>query len=301
MRVEIFTPALSRQLHLLVNLHLAAAVPGLTLTRDDLARHLERDEAEPVTDPWVVERATLCVVDGYRVPAAVHLLRYGDGAAVGEHYRGAGEIGWLLVHPDRPESAVPLLAAARERLAAWGVAREYGWGAGLPGPIWGVPDAWPHIAAALLAAGYRPDPAVHREALYGGPLAGVPAPGAPPLAGLALWRRAGGDGPRFVAVLDGRELGYCEVVADLARGGALPLPRGWAGLQEVAVRDGWRGRGIGAWLVRHAAAWLRLAGSERIVLGVADYDEAAGAGRFYERFGWTIFTRETHGWRRPPP
>ncbi len=64
MRVQPFEPAYLPQLLELVNLHLGAVVPGWALSGAFLAEHLERDRTEPLTDPWVEERATLCAVDG---------------------------------------------------------------------------------------------------------------------------------------------------------------------------------------------------------------------------------------------
>jgi hypothetical protein len=176
-RIEAFAVAHLPQLLQLVNLHLTAAIPGWALSGVTLARHLERDDSQPVTDPWVAERVTLCAVEAYRVLAAAHLLRYGAEPAVGETYRGTAEIGRLLARPERPDAAATLLAAADDQFGAWGVGEPRGWGSGLPaGPLWGVPDVWPHVADALRGAGYRPDPATHREALYGGWLAAVPLP-----------------------------------------------------------------------------------------------------------------------------
>jgi len=45
------------QLQGLVNLHLSAVVPGWGLSEPALVRHLVRDEAQPITDPWIEERA----------------------------------------------------------------------------------------------------------------------------------------------------------------------------------------------------------------------------------------------------
>lgn len=252
---------------LLVNLHLTAAIPGWALSEAALARHLERNDSEPITDPWVAERATLCAMEGYRVLAVAHRLRYGVQPEVGDACRGTAEIGWFLARPGRSSAPATLLAAADEQFHAWGIGQTRGWGSGLPaGPLWGVPDVWPHVADALLAAGYRPDPAMHREALYGGWLPTVPPSGGIPVAGLTIRRRVGTFETRLAA--------------------------------KVEVQEGWRNRGIGTWLVRHAAAWLRLAGCDRVVLAVAEENEAAGAGRFYQCFGWEVLTREIHGWMR---
>lgn len=301
MRIEPYTPAHLPSLQALINLHLAAVVPNWSLSAAFLARHLARDETEVVTDPWVAERATLLGLDGERLLAAAHLLRYADRPEVGAEFRGLGEIGWALAPPAERDALAALLNAARDRFREWDVLQEAGWGAGPPaGPFGGVPEVWPHVAAALEAAGYRPA-ADRREALYGGGLDEVPAPGAAPVAGLTLRRTVGTWGTRFGAVLAGEEIGHAEAVPDMTYGGALPAPIGWAELQELWVDAAWRDRGVGRWLVAHAASWLRLGGATRIVLSVAAEDEAAGAGRFYERFGWRPLARSARRWSRTAP
>lgn len=284
-----------RHLESLINTHLAAVVPGWALPAQAIVDHLARNDGEYVIDPWVEARKTLAAVDGYRVLAAVHLLRYGDGPQVGPDYRRLGEINWVLGHPDRPQATAAVLRAAHEQLSSWGVARRASVPS-LPVPVFsGVPDTWPHIATALTEAGYAPRPECG-EAIYGGRLDAVPLPGQPPLPGIEVRRVAGSDGVRFVAVFEAEEVGVCECAPDLTRGGTLPAFRGWAELCEMWVEGAWRGRGVGTWLVRHAVRWLRLAGCDRIVLAVAAADEAAGAGRFYERFGWDVLVRELRAW-----
>lgn len=297
MRVQPFEPAYLPGLRALVNNHLQAVVPGWAMPDGAVAAHLNENYGEFVTDPWVTDRATLLVSEGWEVLAAAHLLRYGDGEGVGRHFRGAGEIAWLLCAPGRPEAASAVLSEARETLASWGVRREEVCSGGLPVPaLGGVPDCWPHVAEALLAAGYTPGPE-HREALYGGTLVGVREPGAPPLRGLELRRGAGRFGVRFSAVADGGEkLGHLECAADLTEGGHLPALGGWADLAELWVREGSRSRGVGGWLVEHAAGWLRMAGCDRVVVPVDGNDEAAGAGRFYRRFGWEVLARLARSW-----
>lgn len=296
MQIEPFIPRHLPQVQALVNLHLAAVAPGWGISASHLARHLERDETETVTDPWVIDRKTLCAVEGYRVLAAAHLLRYGDGPEVGDSFCGVGEIGWIVAYPKERDALAALLDAAHAQLVAWRVTREYGWGAGLPaGPFGGVADTWPHVIAALQAAGYQPG-AAHREALYGGSLLGIPSPGDPPIAGLALRRVVGTFGTRFDVLHGDEEIGHCDVLVDLTHGGAVPAPHSWAELGELEIAEGWRNRGIGGWLVRHAVRWLVLGGAERIVLSVAADDESAGAGRFYQRFGWNALARMIRLW-----
>ena len=122
-----------------------------------------------------------------------------------------------------------------------------------------------------------------------------------PIASLALRRVVGPYGTRFAAILDGQELGYCEVEQDLTHGGALPALRGLADLWEIRAQEGWRNRGIGAWLLQHAVLWLRLSGCDRIVVSVVEVVEAAGAGRFYRRLGWEVFAREIQPWKQEIP
>ncbi len=117
MHVHRFEPAYLPGLRALVNNHLSTVVPGWAMTDEAVAAHLSRDPGEYVTDPWVTERATLLVTEGWAVLAAAHLLRYGEGEEVGEHFRGAGEIGWLLSVPGRSEATAAVLSEAREALA----------------------------------------------------------------------------------------------------------------------------------------------------------------------------------------
>ena len=87
------------QLTGLVNAHVQAVVPGVSVSVNTVLSQLERDPGEFIVDPWVVDRVTLVAEQRRRVVAAAHLLRYGPGEEVGESYRDAGEISWLLHWP----------------------------------------------------------------------------------------------------------------------------------------------------------------------------------------------------------
>src|SRR5262249_37873957 len=218
-RIEPFAVADLPQLLQLVNLHLNAAIPGWALSEIALSRHPERDDTQPITDPWVAERTTLCALEGYRVLAAAHLLRYGPEPEVGEAYRGTAEIGWFLARPDRSDAAAAVLTGADDQCRRWRIVDPRGWGPGLPaGPLWGVPDVWPHVANALRTAGYRPDPAIHQESLYGGWLPALPLPEISPIPGLIMRRTVETYETRLAAILDDAEVGHCDVQSDLARG-----------------------------------------------------------------------------------
>jgi GNAT superfamily N-acetyltransferase len=298
-RIEPFHSLLLRQLQQLLNAHLSALAPGWALSQDYIQAKLQRNPDEPLVDPWVIERNTLCAVENARLVAAAHLLRFGSGAEVGGFYQNAGEIAWLFAWPDATPATAALLAAAQGQMRAWNVRVVWAEMGSLVGPFVGVPDAWPHLATALVAAGFVPDPN-RGEAVYGGPLAGVGPVGEAPLHGLTIARSSGPFGARFTARLDGLEVGACECVPDLTEGGALPALAGWAELTELEVAEAWRNRGIGSWLVRHAVAWLRLGRCDRILLAVAPESEAAGVDRFYGRCGWTPLVREQRGWRWSP-
>jgi GNAT superfamily N-acetyltransferase len=298
LHVESFRPEHLPQLRALVNVHLDAAVPGWSLPEAFIASRLEREPEEFVVDPWVVERATLCAVERDRVVAAAHLLRFGDGPEVSDACRAVGEIAWLVAWPGHERAADQLLAAAGEQLTAWETRTQWAAGGLLVPVLSGVPDAWPHIAAALARAGFRATPG-REEAVYGGELRRVPTPSAPPLTGLR-WRRTVGETTvRFVATLEDRHVGVCEWDLDLTLGGARPALAGWAELANMQVEEDWRGRGIGTWLLGHAVAWLRLGRYKRVVLATAVGDEAAGSGRFYRRLGWDVLTRLDRAWGRP--
>jgi hypothetical protein len=89
-QVRPFRRADREQLTVLVNAHVQAVVPGVSVSVNTVMSQLERDPGEFIVDPWVAERSTLVAEQRGRVVAAAHLLRYGTGAEVGETIRGAG-------------------------------------------------------------------------------------------------------------------------------------------------------------------------------------------------------------------
>ncbi len=107
------------QLTRLVNAHVEAVLPGVTVPRGAVLGQLEREPGEYVIDPWIAQRHTLVAVHRERVAAAARLLRYADDERVGAEYRGAGEIRWLLVWPGQnPEQAVEHAGVADALAAA---------------------------------------------------------------------------------------------------------------------------------------------------------------------------------------
>jgi GNAT superfamily N-acetyltransferase len=285
------------QLTGLVNAHLDAVVPGFALPAAYLAQRLTRDPGEAIVDPWVLRRRTLVAVERDRVVAAAHLLRYGATADVGPAFRDVGEIAWLLAWPAACDAAEAVLAAGLRRLADWGA--EAQWlctGSMFVPTVSGIPDTWPHIAAILRAVGYAPEPE-REEVLYAGRIDRLEPPPAPPIEGLVLARRMCDFAPRFAAELAGESIGLFDVRSDVTAGGMVPALAGWAEPWNLWVDERYRSQGVGSWLVRSAAPYLRLGGCDRMLVTVAIDDERAGAGRFYERLGLVRLARLDRAWK----
>ena len=277
----------------LVNSHLSTVIPGWSLTADYFWERLKSNPREYIEDPWVVERKSIVGIVRDRVCAAAHLLRYGDDTPS----KGIGEIAGILFWPEEREAGEAVMTECRRQMKTWQVVDEQISGP-LPVPACvGIPDVWPHISGLVEQFGYSANEDID-ESVYGGTLNEIVTLGAPPVKGVTVQRDAGEFGTRFVARLDGRDIAHCECISDLTEGGQLPALVGWAELSELATSEAMRNQGVGSWVVRHAVEWLRMAKCDRIVLSVARDDEKAGAGRFYQRFGWMPLVRQKKYWRR---
>ena len=284
------------QLAVLVNAHVASVVPGWAVSTAVLLAQIERDPGQYVTDPWVGERATLVAEVSGRVVAAAHLRRYRGDADVAPDWRRAGELAWLVFWPASSAAGDLLAAACVRALDAWGVRRQFADGDLPTSATYGIPDAWPHVAGVLAAAGFDPSTA-REEVQLAGSLAEVPHPSVPPLPGRLTVRRVVGTfGARFEAVLDGDVVGFAEAQDDHTRGGSLSRLDGWADLAELHVAEHVRGLGIGTWLVQHLVAWLRLGGSTRFLVALGGEDAALEP--WFARFGWQRIGRCRRGWER---
>jgi GNAT superfamily N-acetyltransferase len=285
------------QVTALVNAHVQAVVPGVSLSVNAVMSQLEREPGEFIVDRWVTERATLVAVERERVVAAAHLLRYAADERVSESYRDAGEIRWLLAWPDAPYwpdagAGDALAQSCIEHLRGWGVGRLYADGT-LPAPgVYGVPDAWPHVRAIYEHAGFVQKG--HDEIVLAALVDDLPRPVGDPMAGLSVQRTLGINGTRFTAALGERAVGFIEVDTDLARGGALARFAGWADIGNLCVQSDHRRRGIGTWLLGQIREWLRLGGVERLVTYVelGHNDELA----FSRRSGFRELTTTRRGW-----
>lgn len=284
------------QLTSLVNAHIEVVLPGAAVSVNAVLRQLEREPEETIVDPWAVARTTLVAVARDEVVAAAHLVRYGAGEEVGPTYRDAAEIRWLLFWPGADDAAGALAERCIAEMAAWGVRRMYADGS-LPAPgVYGIPDVWPHVGAALERAGFAASDRV--EAVLVADVADLPhGRGPAPVAGMTVRRALGRHATRFSAVLDGRVVAFHEIQADLTGGGARARVAGWADVWELHVDEGLRRRGVGRFLVGHSADWLRLGRVDRlldyVVVGEADAHLA-----FLRALGFQELTRTRRGWRR---
>jgi hypothetical protein len=111
------------QVTALVNVHLAAILPGLSASTNTVLAQFEREPGEYLVDPWVVERCALVAEVKQRIVGATYLVRYGADTAVAPDYRGAAEIRWILCWP-----TLEAMAAGRE-LASACLARMGQWSA----------------------------------------------------------------------------------------------------------------------------------------------------------------------------
>jgi GNAT superfamily N-acetyltransferase len=285
------------QLSELVNAHLGMAVPGWKVPAAYIGQQLEANPAETLLDAWVEERVTLWALEKGRLAAAAHILRYGDGEEVGADYRKAMDIGWLVSWPEAGAAAGAVLDAALALGRRWRPAATYAWDAGGWIPVvTGVAEAWPHIIQALQKAGFS-DAQGRIERVYGGAIEPPGGVARPPVAGLAVKQQTDGRRTLYEAVLEGEIVGQCECAAELVAGHEMAALQGWGELWNMRVEEGWRGRGIGSWLLRHGLRWLHQSGCHRIALCVDSEDEARGAGRFYRRFGWEVMVTCRRGWQ----
>jgi ribosomal protein S18 acetylase RimI-like enzyme len=301
-QVRPFRRADREQLTSLVNAHIQAVVPGVSVSVNTVKSQLERDPGEFIVDPWVADRSTLVAEQRGRVVAAAHLLRYGTGAEVGETIRGAGEINWLLYWPeasywpDSTAAAHALMAACLDQLRRWQVTRWSADGA-LPAPgVYGLPEQWPHLRALYERAGFVHDG--HTEIVLLARVDELPRPSEPPVAGLEVRRTVGINGTRLSGSLGEKLVGYIEVDTNLAEGGRLAHLGGWADVGNLHVDEAYRRRGVATWLVGQAADWLRLARVERL-LEYAWSEEQDLLG-LLRGLGFRELTRTARGWVHQP-
>jgi GNAT superfamily N-acetyltransferase len=289
-----------QQLTALVNAHVAAVIPGVSLSVAAVMSNLDRDPGEYIVDPWVVERVTLVVEQRQRIVAAAHLLRYGSHDRVGETYRDAGEIRWLLCWPavprwpDSVQAGDQLAQACLAQFDRWDVRRRYADGT-LPVPaVYGVPEQWPHIREIYERAGFKPDG--RTEIVFVAAVGNVPR-WRPALPGLNIRRTLGVNGTRIWALSGDTVAGFIEVDTNLGEANRAAGIATWADIGNLEVGEAYRRQGIGSWLVAEAAGWLELAGINRLLDYASPDDTPCVA--FLERLGFRELTRTLRNYELP--
>jgi GNAT superfamily N-acetyltransferase len=292
-----FTRADREQVTDLVNAHIAAVVPGVSVSVQTLLSHLEREPGEFIVDRWVRERVTLVAEQRGRITAAAHLLRYGDDADTGERYRDTAEIRWLVYWPNAPywpdadQAGDALAVACHAQFQRWQATTRRADGA-LPAPgVYGIPEQWPHIRTLYERIGFHHEG--HVETVHVARVDRLPRPPAPQ-PGLTTRRTLGINGTRITAHLRDTEIGYIEVNTNLDTGPRSSRVGAWADVGNLWVDPAQRRRGVATWLMGEAAAWLELGETTRLL----DYTEAAEGetyGAFLNAVGFTVLTRTAQG------
>lgn len=97
------------------------------------------------------------------------------------------------------------------------------------------------------------------------------------------------DAALFVAEWDGSTAGVVHVEAREARDTPLHVPRRYAEVDTVVVREALRGRGIGRALIEAAERWARERGLESLQLVVYEFNRPAMG--LYGRLGYATLRR----------
>ncbi len=283
----------------LVNAHVKAVIPGCSVPVATLLSVMERDPAEYIVDPWVIERETWVAIDDDRLVAAAHLHRYGSDASVGPALQDAAGINWLVCWPDHLDAGHDLMRVAVKRLDRW-KPRVTVLDMSLPAPLaYGIHDAWPHLAILARDAGFSDvDGRTELQFVIG--VDGIDPPADAPIDGLTVHRRLHVFGAAFAAMLDGREIGLLEVDDDFTRHGSMLRNDGWADISNVGVIEDYRGVGVASWLLGHAAAWLRMGASRNLLSYVADDETEVDLRAWHVAMGFTELNRTRRGWTRVP-
>jgi hypothetical protein len=121
------------QLTWLVNLHVSTVLPGVALSTNVVLAQLEREPQETIVGPWVAERRCLVAETDQSIIGAALLLRYSDDETVGDAYRGAAEIRWIIFAPREVEAARRLVTALIDLARQWAPTNLYADGS-LPAP-----------------------------------------------------------------------------------------------------------------------------------------------------------------------
>ncbi len=246
----------------LINAHVAAVVPGVSISVSTMLGHLEREPGEFIVDPWVARRATLVAQQRNRVVAAAHLRCFRTDQDVSASLRGSGEIGWLVFWPDAPFWPDATLAA--DRLMGACLAQLHRWqpssihvDGGLPAPgAYGVSEQWPHLRSLYQRAGFTSAGRV--ETVHIIRVSDLPVS---ERGELRLLRTLGVSGTRLTAMAGDQIVGMIEVDSRLESGERSVRGEGLADVGNLEFTTGEAGR----WLMSQARRWLQFGGVTRLL------------------------------------
>lgn len=283
------------QLSALINLHVAAVIPGVVLSVNTVLSQLEREPGESIVDPWVAERCCLVVEREHRIVAAVLLHRFRADSDVGTNYRGVGDVRWLVCHPDSTTDGQILLAATMDQMRRWG-ATTVGAECALPAPgCYGIPDSLPHLRALLIGAGFG-EP-TRREFVLAArcdDLVGAD------LGDARIVRTLGTLGARFTLFVDDDSRGYIEVCqpsADLYRSSTSAF---WADVGNLVLANEADPTEVIPALLSTGAEWLLLGGVTRLIdYWAADVDPPEYLIEL-RRAGFQTLVQNDRGFQRTP-
>jgi GNAT superfamily N-acetyltransferase len=266
---------------------------------------LEREPGDIIVDPWVAERHALVAEQAGTIVAATLLHRWRADDDVAEPFRNAGVIRWLLFWPMAPDdnpfwndgntAAEAVLGAALEKFDTWHVSSCWALGV-LPHPgVYGVPAQWPHVERLYEHYGFEQSGPT--DVILLADLDRIDSPGKPPIGGLAVRRLVGMNGTRLTADVDGEPVAHIEVTL-LDQSERRTRGAGLADIGGLFVREDHRRRGVGSWLLREAADWLRLGRADRLI--GSTWPDKTDHLAFYAHHQFVELTRTRWGWVRPP-
>ncbi|MFD4833545.1 N-acetyltransferase [Streptomyces uncialis] len=246
---------------------------------------------------WSVHLPTTDTADtpDTRTVSAAAAAAATDGAGSSDAHSTAAVMG-SLPYDGSDRAAGLLMSASLAQLDRWRVRARLADGQ-LPAPgVYGIPEQWPHIRAALERAGF-----VHTggtEILLLAPLHDLPDPErAAPLPGLTAHRALGAHGTRLTARLGSDELGYVELDTTLDRPERHARSGRTADLADFDVREDAHPE-LFPWLLGRARAWLALCGTDQLLTYVTpdETDDLAAL----TAVGFHELTRTARGWEHRP-
>jgi hypothetical protein len=278
------------QLTDLVNLHIAAVLPGVAVSVNTVMFQLEREPQETIVDPWVIDRRCLVAIDDEeRVLASALLHRFGSGPGVSPDFVNAGEIRWLIFRPDQLDDGRRLLDVCMALLEEWQVEARYADGSLLAPACYGVPDTWPHVRALYSEAGFAPS---RQETVLRARCADLIQGDPPPL---QVDRSVGVLGTRFTLSENSASVGFievCQLTAELARGYS---SMGWADVGNLHVEIGGDPEAVVPQPYSAGATWLLPGGIETLIESHWDEDPKEHL-QLLEQCGFEVLVTNARGW-----